>query len=89
MNLHEAIENGDTETAKRLIEEGENLFCTKPLQVTPAHVAAEKGNIEILELINNYGGPIYYTSCQRFTHMKHSDMGKQIKIYSPRNCYLL
>ncbi|AVP87113.1 hypothetical protein phytr_1540 [Candidatus Phycorickettsia trachydisci] len=63
MNLHEAIRNGDTATAKRLIEEGASLWFMINYN-TPAHAAAAEGNIEILELIKEHDGPINYIPCR-------------------------
>jgi len=55
-SLHGAVERGDIDEVKRLINEGENVnkivyFRAFNLSQTPLHIAAEKGYYDIAELL--------------------------------------
>ena len=54
--MHVAAERGDVIVAKRLMELGADPNVEGPLGLTPAHVAAYCGNVDVLDAVLDGGG---------------------------------
>jgi len=56
--LYESIKKNHFDDAKRLIDSGMSVLATDEHQNTVVHIAAEAGNLEILQLLGDRGAPL-------------------------------
>jgi len=56
--IHEAVRNGETETVKRLIENGADVNARDYQHETPLHIASGRGNTEIAQLLIDKGADV-------------------------------